>query len=181
MKKTILAFGTLLAATTLLTACSNSSEKDTSSKDTTKTVKVKKTPKYYFKDNKLSIHDYDIEITQTKVIPVGETGNEYGDKPVLAFWYKVTNKVDKGIDPNIAWMGCFEAIQDNDKNKVNKLEVGSLPDERFLESQMEEIKKGGTVENAVAYELDDLTTPVTLKASRGMMGDKLGEQTFNLK
>ena len=46
--------------------------------------------------------------------------------------------------------------------------MGSLPDDRFLDSQTENIKKGGTVENAAAYELDDLVTPVELVATEGL-------------
>ncbi|MEK5381970.1 hypothetical protein [Niallia sp. FSL W8-0635] len=43
------------------------------------------------------------------------------------------------------------------------------------------MKKDGTVKNAVAYELDDLETPVTLIATQGVGGDKLGEQNFKIK
>jgi len=78
-------------------------------------------------------------------------------------------------------MAVFEAVQDNDPNKVNTLEVTGLPDDQFLDSQLETIKKDGTVKNAVAYELDDLETPVTLIATQGMGGEKLGEQNFNIK
>lgn len=56
-----------------------------------------------------------------------------------------------------------------------------LPDEQFLDTQSEIIKQGGTVANAVAYELDDDTTPVTLKATKGIMGEDLGEQDFEIK
>lgn len=56
-----------------------------------------------------------------------------------------------------------------------------LPDERFGESQMEKIKMGGTVANAISYELDDTTTPVKLVAG-GMFGDsEIGSMTFELK
>lgn len=55
------------------------------------------------------------------------------------------------------------------------------PDDSFLDSQMETIKQDGTVKNAVAYELDDLETPVTLIATQGIMGDELGKQDFNIK
>jgi hypothetical protein len=44
----------------------------------------------------------------------------------------------------------------------------TLPDDRFLDSQTENIKKAGTVENAMAYELDDLHTPVDLVATEGL-------------
>src|SRR5690606_19799739 len=107
--------------------------------------------------------------------------NEYGEKPVFAIWYEVTNLSDKEIDSNIGWIAVFEAVQDNNPNAINTLEVSGLPDEQFLDSQSEIIKKDGTVKNAIAYELDDLETPVTLIATQGVDGDKLGEQTFNIK
>lgn len=135
----------------------------------------------YFKDNEAKLVDLKINITETKVIPVGEVGNEYGEKPVLAIWYDTTNLSDKDIDPMTAWIAVFSAIQDNDPNAINELNVGALPDESFLDSQMESIKKDGTVKNAIAYELDDLETPVTLVATQGIGGDELGRQDFNIK
>ena len=146
-----------------------SEEKETNNKDV------------YFKDNEAKLNDLKIKITETKVIPVGETGNEYGEKPVFAIWYETTNLTDKDIDPLTAWIAVFEAVQDNNPNAVNTLEVGGLPDDQFLDSQLETIKKDGTVKNAVAYELDDLETPVTLIATQGIGGDKLGEQNFDIK
>ncbi|MFE0508155.1 DUF5067 domain-containing protein [Peribacillus butanolivorans] len=137
--------------------------------------------KLYFKDNEAKINDLKIKITETKVIPVGEVGNEYSEKPVFAIWYETTNLSGKDIDPITAWMAVFEAVQDNDPNAINTLEVAGLPDDQFLDSQLETIKKDGTVKNAVAYELDDLETPVTLIATQGIGGDKLGEQTYNVK
>lgn len=137
--------------------------------------------KYYFKDNKAVIEDITIEITDYKIIDPGDTGNEYGEKPVIAFWYKTTNTSDKEIDPLSAWLAIFTAIQDNNENSINELEVGMLPDERFLDSQLENIKKDGTVECAISYELDDSTTPVILKAIKGIDGDELGEQVYEIK
>ena len=172
---------TVLLASTLV-GCSNtnySSKKD--SDNNTKTVQVAKKDKYYFKDNKLVIHDLNIRITQTKIIQPGETGNEYGEKPVIAFWYKVTNKTNKEIDAMTAWIAVFKAVQDNNSNTVNELEVASLPDDRFLDSQSQTIKKNGTVENAVAYTLSDTTTPVKLNATKGIDGKKLGSMTYKLQ
>ena len=160
---------------------------------TTTTVKLKKlsndtkdkakaAPKEYFKDGILVTKDIKIEITKYKVIPVGKKGNEYGDKPVIAFWYKVTNLSKDRTDPNAAWISTFEAIQDNDPNAVNKLNVGSLPDFKFLDSQTKDIKTNGTVNNAVAYELTDKTTPVVLVATNNMItGDELGKQKYSVK
>ena len=179
-----------MALALLLGACSGNEDKDNNKGTDSKTSSVvdKKSKdesvsedKYTFKDNVVKMHDLQIEITKEKVLKVGDKGNEYGEKPVLALWYKVTNLTDKDIDPTTAWTVVFEAIQDNNKNSVNKLEVGALPDDRFLDTQTETIKKDGTVENAVSYELDDLKTPVKLIASQGVGGKKLGEQTFDIK
>ena len=132
-----------------------------------------------FKDNIYKDKDIQIEITDYKVIPAGSEGNEYNDKPVIAFWYKTTNISGKETDAILAWLGVFEAVQDNDPNVVNELDVASHPDETLLDNQMKKIKKGCTIENAVAYELNDTTTPVTLKATHLLK--TIGTQTFELK
>ena len=146
-----------------------------------KETSEKTTSDVYFKDNEAKLVDLKINITETKVIQPGEPGNEYSEKPVFAIWYDTTNLSDKDIDPMTAWFAVFTVIQDNNPNSINELEVGSLPDEAFLDSQMESIKKDGTVKNAMAYELDDLETPVTLVANQGIGGDELGRQDFNIK
>jgi len=131
-----------------------------------------------FQNNVLTTDDFKLEITKYKVIAPGETGNDYGKKPVIAFWYKVTNISGKELEPDDAWISMFKAIQDNDPNSVNELNIGTLPDDKFLDTQSHKIKKGGTVENAIAYELSDTKTPVSLKATDG---DKdIGEQSFKL-
>lgn len=136
---------------------------------------------YYFADNVLVSEDVRIEITDYRVIPVGEEGNEYGDVPVIAFWYNVTNLTgNDNVTPIGSWIAMFTAIQDNDPNMVNELDVGSLPDDAYLDTQMATVKEGGTVDCAIAYELDDTTTPVTLQATRGLFGEELGEQTFEI-
>lgn len=134
-----------------------------------------------FSDNVLVADDYTITITDYKIIQPGDTGNEYGEKPVIAFWYDTTNTSDSDdIDASSAWISSFEAVQDNDPNRINELEIASLPDEQFLDSQMEKIKSGGTVSNAEAYELDDLETPVTLIAT-DILGAEYGRQNFEIK
>lgn len=133
-----------------------------------------------FKAGVLTTPDVRIKITKHRVIPVGKKGNEYGTKPVLAFWYTTTNISGKKVDPS-EFILAITAYQDNNPNAENRLEVGSLPDDRFLESQMETIKKGGTVENAIAYELDDLKTPVDLVASNDLGMSEIGKVTYQLK
>ena len=178
---------TALFAVALLVGCSSEeSEKEVSEKTEQKAPKndsaaedVKKD--VYFQDGEAKLNDLKIKITETKVIQPGDPGNEYGEKPVFAIWYDTTNLSDKEIDPTMSWIAVFTAIQDNNPNAVNELEVAPLPDDQFLDSQLEVIKKDGTVSNAIAYELDDLETPVTLVATQGVAGDKLGEQIFEVK
>ena len=75
----------------------------------------------------------------------------------------------------------MEAVQDNDPNTVNELNVASLPDDQFRDTQLQKIKQGGTVSNAVAYELTDEETPVELTAKSSMIGDSIGSMTFDIK
>ncbi len=178
MKKTII--NTMVLSALLGTAaCSNSKAND--SRSQTEAIKKPNQPKYYFKNNVAEIHDLRIKITKTKIINPGDKGNEFEKKPVIAFWYKTTNLTKKKIDPNTAWMAVFEAYQDNNKNRENKLEVAALPDKRFLKTQSNAIKKNGTVENAVAYKLTDRKTPVKLIASKGVNGKTLGTKIYKIK
>lgn len=183
-----LIFSAALVLSLGLAACGEEKAKEEPQKEETsvpastdKTDKEEKSEDVYFKDGEAKLEDLKINITETKVIPVGEKGNEYGEKPVYAIWYSTTNLSDKDIDPTIAWSAVFTAIQDNNPNSVNKLEVGMLPDDKFLDTQLETIKKDGTVENAIAYELDDLETPVTLVANQGVSGKELGKQDYEVK
>lgn len=138
----------------------------------------------YFDGTILKGNTYSVKITDHKVIPVGEPGNEYGENPVIAFWFDTLVSPDYDnstpIDPNTAWIMNFTAVQDNDPNMVNELNVGMLPDEQFLDSQMAQIKPGGTVSSAMAYELTDAETPVTLTAG-SMLGDEFGSVDFEIK
>jgi hypothetical protein len=133
-----------------------------------------------FENGVLSTADLRIQITRYKVIKAGQKGNEYGKKPVIAFWYKTKNLSGAKLDPMVAFIVGFKAYQDNNPNAENELDVGSSPDDRFLDSQSENIKKGGTVANAVAYELDDLVTPVDLVAIEGL-DDVIGKATYKLR
>ena len=145
-----------------------------------KSTKAKRrTVRPTFKRGLLKTKDVTIRITRYAVIAAGQMGNETGAKPVIALWYRTTNISGRKISPVLAILN-FVAYQDNNPDAENKLEVGSLPDARFLQSQTENIKKGRTVENAMAYELDDLATPVDLVAIRGL-DEKIGKTTYRLK
>ena len=88
---------------------------------------------YYFKDMEIVTKDYSIKITDWKVIEAGDEGNEYGDKPVIAFWYDTTNTSGKEIDPMTSWLYTITAVQDNDPNAINKLNTAMLPDASFID------------------------------------------------
>ncbi|WP_426185444.1 DUF5067 domain-containing protein [Microbacterium sp. TWP3-1-2b2] len=137
-------------------------------------------PESIFEDSVLTTPEVTIKITDVKTIAAGEVGNEYSDVPVIAFWYEVTNVAGEDVTPS-EWLFSFTAYQDNDPNVENELNVGSLPDDSFLDTQMEKIKQGGTVANAVAYELTDTTTPVKLVASDDLGMTEIGTMTFELK
>lgn len=200
MKKVKL-LGVLLLSTLLFTACGEKEEnigqtelKQTSevvAKESSKENATEKSEEFVekakdanFDGKTLKGNSYSITILEHKVIQPGEEGNEYSDKPVIAFWYDTTVNSDyndqPAINPSAAWIMNFKAIQDNSEDMVNELRIGMLPDKEFLQSQTAEIKPGGTVKNAVAYELTDDTTPVTLIA-QNMLGDEFGSHEFAVK
>lgn len=171
-----------LVAGLALTGCSSTSAPEEKTEVAVEVPAEAETTGESFADGVLTTTDVKIEITDYKVIPVGEVGNEYGEKPVLAIWYSTTNlgTADRDITPS-EFIFQFEAFQDNDPNAENKLNVGMLPDAAFRDSQLENIKADGTVANAIAYELDDTTTPVELVAGGGFGGDPIGTMTINLQ
>lgn len=132
-----------------------------------------------FADGVLETDELKIEITDVQKLAVGDPGNEYGDKPVLAFWYTITNKSDEVLPP-FGWIMHFEAIQDNDPNIINELEVAGHPDSSLLDNSFADIKPGGSLPDATAYELDDETTPVELIASLDFGASELGTQVFQI-
>lgn len=172
MKRRFLLVALMAVLALALTGCGQSGG--------SKSVKTEK-KSVYFEDNICETKDLKIEITDVKVIQPGATGNEYGEKPVLAFWYKITNKSGEEIDPTSAWVDTFRAFQDTDADQVNELEVSASPDESYLDTQSEVIKKGGTAENAFGYELDDTETPVILKASDLSTDKKIGQIKYEIK
>jgi len=133
-----------------------------------------------FEDGVLTTDRMIIEITDYRVIQPGDDGNAFGDGPVIAFWYSVTNLTDDSMDPTTAWIMTMTAIQDNDPNMTRELSVGLHPDSDLVGNQMADIKEGGTIENAVAYELDDETTPIELVASENLGITSIGSMTFSL-
>ena len=127
---------------------------------------------------------YSVKITDYKVIPAGEGINEYGDAPIIAFYYDTLVAPDYDnsmpVDASSAWMYNFTAVQDNDPNTVNELNWAMLSYDDDTYEGDAEIKPGGTVSSVVGYELTDSETAVTLSA-RDMFGTEFGSFNFEIK
>lgn len=136
-------------------------------------------PLYYFEDGVLVSQDVRIEILGWKIVEPGD--GPLVDSPEIVFEYDVTSlSGSDAVTPATAWFAMFTAIQDNNENYVNTLDTGWFYDEEYFDSAYETLKEGGTVRNSVSYVLDDTTTPVTLVANRGIGGELLGEQSFDI-
>lgn len=206
MKKNIL-LGLICIASLSLAACSSQKEKKTSestkasstvvtkTKESTTTQKTEQAPQNQsdfvataaeanFDGKMLRGNSYSVRITEHKVIQPGEAGNEDGDKPLIAFYFDtlVNSNYDNSapLTPSIAWTLNFHAVQDNDPNKVNELQFGVLNDATAETNSYAEIKPGGTVSSAVAYQLTDTTTPVKLIAG-DLTGTQFGTAEFAVK
>lgn len=152
-----------------------------SNNDNKKTVKDIKKTTFNTNDSKeLKTNAYNIKITDHKVIPAGEEGNEYGKEAIIAFWYETTASKDEDESDNLtpmkAWMSSFIATQGKDKN----LSIASLNDDSFDETQKETIKPGETIKGATAYKLINEETPVELTA-QNISGETFGSLTFDVK
>jgi len=163
-------------------ATESSTETETETETETTKVETAEAPdtEESFVDGVLTTPEVTIKITDQKVIPVGAAGNEYGDVPVIAFWFDITNNSDEPVN-TFQWIYLFNAFQDNDPNVVNELDVASAPDAALVDTQDADIKKGATIQGAVAYELDDTVTPVELVASSDLGMTEIGRQVFELQ
>src|SRR5699024_5995984 len=80
-----------------------------------------------FDGQTITTKDVTIEITDYKVLQPGE-GNNHSEVPILAFWYDTTvhdDVTENEYDPMV-WIMITKAVQDNDPNAVNELEVVSF-------------------------------------------------------
>ena len=190
MKKTLALILAMILALSLFAACgktegpadttpASSSDDSTAPADTTETPATEEAGEPgTFVNGVLTANQVIIKITDYKVIPKGQDGNDYNDGDVIEFYYDVTNVDAEELTASTAWIALIEAIQDNDPNVVNRLEVGMNPD-GTPDSDFEQIKVGGTVSSRICYVLTDNVTPVVLHAST-MAGDDYGSQTFDI-
>jgi hypothetical protein len=129
-------------------------------------LQEEKAESYYFKDNVLVTPEFRIEITQHEIVQYGGENNSRNantnKKPIIAFWYKITNFSDKTIDAFNSWVLSFEAYQGSGQFE-QKINLDQLHDERLKSTIAHSIAKDETIEYAVAYELGNDTLPITLK------------------
>ncbi|MBC1544698.1 DUF5067 domain-containing protein [Listeria cossartiae] len=124
-----------------------------------------------------------IRITSHEIIPIGEKGNESGDKPIIAFWFEVTNKSDEITSALKSWMGQIVVYQDTRSDLINTLNTTILDDDQFIDSAsrvLEDIKKGDTVKCAIAYGLDDDEIPVDLVDRDIVNGEFYGKIRYQI-
>lgn len=135
-----------------------------------------------FKDGVLENGYQKIKITKHKVIPAGEKGNENGFEPVIAFWFEITNKTNEKLSPNFSWWKEIDIYQIMESKQAIELEEAPLPDDQFLSTYDEDIKKGVTVQSAVAYYLFDDAAPVDLVYGGGLLGGEVyGKTRYQIK
>lgn len=190
MKKTIALILAMILALSLFAACGKTEEpattaapaaddQTTAAPETEPVSEKEEAGKpHTFVDGVLTADQVIIKITDYKVIPKGQDGNDLNDGDVIEFYYDVTNVAGEDITPMTAWIALIEAVQDNDPNLVNKLEVGINPD-GTPDSDFEQIKIGGTVSSRTCYVLTDNVTPVELRAGT-IAGVSYGFQTFDI-
>lgn len=194
MKRRLITSIMALSIVGLLAACGSSSEVPeagtTSTPDTEEQQEAQEDAKQeeqqeeqqeipYFNDGVLETDDMTIKVTDYKVLQAGEDINKYGDGPIIVFYYDITNKTGKEMTPSVQWPLYFDAIQDNDENSVNELNIAiTFGDDNDVE--MQKIEKGGTVSANCAYKLDDDVTPVDLVAKE-MLGDELGSMRCEIQ
>lgn len=190
MKK-IVRLGLILAVSFGLAGCGSSDSGSDSGSDTSKSSVKESTEvsvpeesdkaEVGFADGTLKIDMATIKIISEEVLQ--PDANVYRENPQIAFVYEVTNDDSEPLDGSMAWIACMTAFQETE-NTVGKLDVGTTPqDEKFEPyrgGEFDELKPGGTKQYVIAYELNDTTTPVVLKATQGVGGKELGEMTYNL-
>lgn len=117
-----------------------------------------------------------IDIKGYQVVPAGVGGAVNSLKPVVVFYYDVTNNGDKEIDALSAWTELFDVYQNTGEDDRNLLGQGIFVDESISsENGTTPLKKGETKSYYKPYELSDDTTSVTLRSHDGLGGAKLGE------
>lgn len=163
----------LLSCIIFLGACSND-------KGNTKGTTSVDENKVQFTNNTLVLDQAVLKIKNTFLVNDKDSDN---GKKLLAFQYEVKSKDgDEQITPMNVWIASMAAVQDSE-NTESKLEVGSTPNtgkfEVWDKHNSDVIKKGKTAKGIITYELEN-NKQVTLKATKGTEGKKLGSKQIDI-
>lgn len=187
MRKKLLAFALVFALVFALCACGAAAPETKATPEPTADPTAEPTqepteeptPAATFDGTVYEDDEARIEIIGYEILEVGSEYNKYGDVPLICFKYTVTNLSGGDISAASKWMFNFRAYQDNNPNFLNALDIGMQSNADYYDTEYEQIKKGGTVENVITYELDDEETPVTLVA-KDYYGNEVGSKDFDI-
>lgn len=182
MRKKLLALALVFALVFSLCACGEAAPETQTTPEPTAAPTAEPTvepkPNAMFDGMVYEDDEARIEIIGCEILEVGSEYNKYGDVPLVCFKFNVTNLSDRDVSASGKWIDTFRAYQDNDPNFLNELDVGSQENSAYHDTGFAKIKKGGTVEDVMTYELDDMETPVTLVAS--YRWEEIGSKDFDI-
>ncbi|PFA66952.1 hypothetical protein CN403_23945 [Bacillus cereus] len=97
--------------------------------------------------------------------------------------YDFTNDSDKPLKPMEPFIECFNATQETEQT-IDELDIAASPQgekyEKLTEITETDVKPGATVQAVISFEINDISKPITLKATQGLSGKTLGEKVYNL-
>ncbi|REI04030.1 DUF5067 domain-containing protein [Staphylococcus felis] len=163
----------LFASILVLSACGN----DKKGNETKQETNVNE-DKPQFTNDTLVIDDAVLQIKDTFIVKDKDSG-----KKSVVFKYDVKSKSgSENVTPNTVFMAAFKVLQDTE-NSIAELEVGTTPNtgdyEGWSKHAYDTIKKGKTAKGIIGYEIEN-DNKVTLKATKGIDGKKLGEKEIDL-
>ncbi|HBB6316570.1 TPA: DUF5067 domain-containing protein [Escherichia coli] len=131
-----------------------------------------------FTNDTLVIDDAVLKIKDTFIVNDKDSG-----KKSVVFKYEVKSKSGReNVAPNTIFMAGFTVLQDTE-NSIAELDAGTTPNtgnyEEWSKHAYDTIKKGKTAKGIMGYELQN-DNKVTLKATKGVGGKKLGEKVIDL-
>ncbi|GAA2974388.1 DUF5067 domain-containing protein [Lentilactobacillus parakefiri] len=131
-----------------------------------------------FHKNFLQVKNFQVKITKTAVIPAGETGNEFGKKPIFALLYTIKNTSNQKISP-VATSSVLRAYQPAQSKK--QLVAAPLPDENLAAKNKVAIKKNHSAKGSMAWNLYDTKSPIKIHGVQSGTNQTIGVQTYRIK
>ena len=113
-----------------------------------------------------------------KVIPAGETGNEFGKKPIFAIWYTIKNTSNKKVTP-VSAASVLHAYQPAQSKK--RLIAAPLPDEKLASNYKVNIEKNHSAKGSMAWNLYDTKSPIKIYGVKYGTNQTIGIRTYSIK